>query len=357
MTQQPQTDIAAPCVQGGSETVFFRLQDLPDAARGAGEARDRFLLRAVGKRTVDIAIVARSLRPGTDVDYLQGRIAGEDEAIDWSGNCCTLSAAVASFALSGGFVHRERIPRTSAAAVRLRQANIGKSIVATMPIPTAGVRLEFIDPAVQAGKGSSAIFPTGYLIDELEVPGVGWLQATLINAGAPTMFIDAAAIGHTGTEPPEAIEGKAEALALLEQIRACGAVRMGLIEDAGDPARRQHLPAIVLVAPPADYLSAQGQRIGAAAVDLLARPVAPGRPCRSMPETAVVATAAAAAIPGTLASLATGGRAHGTVRLGHASGVVCASADARQIGGEWIVVKVVVDGCAPRASLEMTHSD
>lgn len=357
MTQQPQIDIAPPCVQGGSEAVFFRLQDLPEAARVAGDARDRFLMRAVGKRTVDIAIVARSLRPGTDVDYLQGRVVGDRETIDWSGKCGTLSAAVASFALRSGFVHRERISPTAAAAVRIWQANIGKSIVATMRVPTAGVRLEFIDPAVQAGRGGSAIFPTGYLIDELEVPGAGRVQATLINAGAPTMFVDAAVIGHTCTAPLEAIEGNVEALALVERIRACGAVRMGLVEEAGNPARRMDLPEIVLVAPPAGYLSAQGQRIAAADVDLLARPVAPDRPYRAIPETAVVAAATAAAIPGTLVSLAAGERAHGTVRLGHASGVVCASADARRIGGEWIVVKVVVDGCAPRNPLETTYSD
>lgn len=363
MTQQPQINIVGTCVQDTSEAVFFRLEDLPEAARVAGAARDSFLMRVVGNRTADVVIVARSARPATDVEYLQGQVACDKEVIDWSGHGGNRSADVASFALRSGFVHKERIPRNAAAAVRIWQANIGKSIVATMPrvgrraqdsddagvdLPATGVRLEFIDPTVQAGTGGSALFPTGCLIDELEVPGVGRLKATLSNAGAPTMFIDAAAVGLAGTELPDAIDGNAEAFALLQRIRACGAVHMGLIERAGDPARFPHLPSLILVAPPAGYLSTHGQGIAAADVDLLVRPLAAGRPRQAMTETAVVATAAAAAIPGTLVSLVAGGRPHVTVRLGHTSGVVCASADARQIGGEWILIKVVVDGRARR---------
>lgn len=371
MMQQLRTPVQAACVQtGGSQgAFFFRLQDLPDAARTPGEVRDRFMMDVIGSAMsgdTTVAVVTRSARPGTDVDYLFGRVVVDKGLVDWSGKSGNLSAAVASFAVSSGLIHKERIPHTGTVAVRMWQANIGKSIVATVPVgsgrvqeagdtevdgvrfPAAEVRLEFIDPALQAGKSGGAVFPTGRLIDELEVPGVGRLKATLVNAGVPTMLLNASDLGYTGTELPEAINGKVEALAMFERIRACGALRMGLIEHVEDTARQRNLPEITLVAPPADYRSSDGRRIAADEVDLLVRPLTMGKLCHALPETAAVAIASTAAIPGTLVSLAAAGQAQGALRLGHPSGIVRAGADARRILHEWIVIKAVVNGSAPR---------
>lgn len=377
MRQQLHTAVPTNCVQSGSsEGVVVRHSDLPEAARVRGEAGDRVLLRLLGQSGADgqagggtatVAVVWESARPATDVDYQLGRAAIDKGMVDWSALGGSLSAAVAAFAVRTGLIHKERIPHTGTVTVRMWQVNIGKSVAATVPIvdgqvreggeveldgvrvPAAEVRLEFIDPTVQTGQGGCAVFPTGQLIDELEVPGIGPLKATFINAGAPTMLVNAADLGYTGRELPEAINTKIEALAAFEQVRACGALRMGLIAHVEDPARHRKLPELVLVAPPAGYLTSAGQCVAAGEVDLLVRPLAMGRLCHALSETATVAVASAAAIPGTLASLATGGQRPGALRLGSPSGIVRAGADARQILHEWIVIKAVVNGSVRHA--------
>jgi probable AcnD-accessory protein PrpF len=377
MAHAPQIKIPAVYMRGGtSKGVFFRLQDLPPAAQVPGEARDKLLLRVIGSpdpyakhidgmggatsSTSKTVIVAPSTRPGHDVDYLFGQVAIDKPFVDWSGNCGNLSAAVGPYAIANGFIDPARIPDNGIVTVRIWQANINKTIVAHVPVtngqvqetgdfeldgvtfPAAEVQLEFMDPAAEEGDGGGAMFPTGNLVDDLEVPGVGTLKATLINAGIPTVFVNAADIGYTGTELQDAVNGDPKALAMFETIRAYGAMRMGLIAHVEEAARRQHTPKVAFVAPPAGYVASSGKRVEAENIDLLVRALSMGKLHHAMMGTAAVAIGTAAAIPGTLVSLAAGGRAHEAVRFGHPSGVLRVGAEARQEGGDWVVTKAVM---------------
>ncbi|WP_198119754.1 2-methylaconitate cis-trans isomerase PrpF [Massilia rhizosphaerae] len=385
MIHAPQIKIPAVYMRGGtSKGVFFRLQDLPEAAQVPGAARDRLLLRVIGSpdpyakhidgmggatsSTSKTVIVAPSTRPGHDVDYLFGQVAIDKPFVDWSGNCGNLSAAVGPYAIANGFIDPARIPDHGTVTVRIWQANINKTIVAHVPVvngqvqetgdfeldgvtfPAAEVMLEFMDPAAEAGEnggeGGGAMFPTGHLVDDLEVPGVGTLKATMINAGIPTVFVNAADIGYTGTELQDAVNGDPKALAMFETIRAYGAMRMGLIAHVEDAALRQHTPKVAFVAPPAGYTASSGKRVEAGDVDLLVRALSMGKLHHAMMGTAAVAIGTAAAIPGTLVSLAAGGRAHEAVRFGHPSGTLRVGAEARQEGADWVVTKAVMSRSA-----------
>ncbi|MFB4393542.1 MULTISPECIES: 2-methylaconitate cis-trans isomerase PrpF [unclassified Pseudomonas] len=381
MSHVPQIRIPATYIRGGtSKGVFFRLQDLPERARQPGPARDALLLRVIGSpdpyakqidgmggatsSTSKTVILAASTRPGHDVDYLFGQVSIDKAFVDWSGNCGNLSAAVGSFAIASGLVDPARIPQDGIATVRIWQANIGKTIVAHVPItggevqetgdfeldgvtfPAAEVQLEFVDPAADEGDGGGAMFPTGNLVDDLEVPGVGTFKATMINAGIPTIFINAADIGYTGTELQDAINGDVEALARFETIRAYGAVRMGLIEQVDDAARRQHTPKVAFVAPPSAYVASSGKAVAAADIDLLVRALSMGKLHHAMMGTAAVAIGTAAAIPGTLVNLAAGGGERSAVRFGHPSGTLRVGAEARQVNGEWTVTKAIMSRSA-----------
>jgi probable AcnD-accessory protein PrpF len=383
MAHTPQIKIPATYMRGGtSKGVFFRLQDLPKAAQVPGEARDKLLMRVIGSpdpygkqidgmggatsSTSKTVIVAHSTRPDHDVDYLFGQVAIDKPFVDWSGNCGNLSAAVGPYAISNGFIADERIPRNGTVTIRIWQANIGKTIVAHVPVtngqvqetgdfeldgvtfPAAEVQLEFMDPAAEAegGEGGAAMFPTGNLVDDLEVPGVGTLKATMINAGIPTIFVNAADVGYKGTELQDDINGDPKALAMFELIRAYGAMRMGLIAHVEEAARRQHTPKVAFVAPPADYLASSGKQVRAADIDLLVRALSMGKLHHAMMGTAAVAIGTAAAIPGTLVSLAAGGRAHEAVRFGHPSGTLRVGAQAQVFDGDWIVTKAVMSRSA-----------
>ncbi|WP_036165406.1 2-methylaconitate cis-trans isomerase PrpF [Massilia sp. 9096] len=382
MAYTPQIKIPATYMRGGtSKGVFFRLQDLPEAAQVPGAARDQLLMRVIGSpdpygkqidgmggatsSTSKTVIAARSTRPGHDVDYLFGQVSIDKAFVDWSGNCGNLSAAIGPFAIASGFIDPARIPTNGTVTVTIWQANIGKTIVAHVPIangevqetgdfeldgvtfPAAEVQLEFMDPAAEAeGEGGGAMFPTGNLVDALEVPGVGTLEATLINAGIPTIFVNAADIGYSGAELQDAINGDPRALAMFETIRAYGAMRMGLIEHVEEAARRQHTPKVAFVAPPAGYTSSSGKQVQAEDIDLLVRALSMGKLHHAMMGTAAVAIGTAAAIPGTLVSLAAGGRAHEAVRFGHPSGTLRVGAEAKQEGGDWIVTKAVMSRSA-----------
>ncbi|MDN0082886.1 2-methylaconitate cis-trans isomerase PrpF, partial [Crenobacter sp. SG2305] len=313
--------------------------------------------------TSKTVIVAKSSRPDHDVDYLFGQVAIDTAFVDWSGNCGNLSAAVGPFAIAGGLVDAARIPHDGIATVRIWQANIGKTIIAHVPIsdgqvqetgdfeldgvtfPAAEVQLEFLDPADE-GEDGGAMFPTGNLVDDLEVPGVGVLKATLINAGIPTIFVNADAIGYTGTELQDAINGDAKALAMFETIRAHGALKMGLIQNLDEIATRQHTPKIAFVAPPADYVSSSGKPVAAADIDVLARALSMGKLHHAMMGTAAVAIGTAAAIPGTLVNLAAGGGERHAVRFGHPSGTLRVGAEAQRVDGQWTVTKAVMSRSA-----------
>ncbi|MEJ8848331.1 2-methylaconitate cis-trans isomerase PrpF [Variovorax rhizosphaerae] len=382
MPHLPQIKVPATYMRGGtSKGVFFRLQDLPEVAQVPGRARDALLLRVIGSpdpygkqidgmgaatsSTSKAVIVSKSKRPGHDVDYLFGQVSIDQPFVDWSGNCGNLSAAVGPFAISNGLVDAGRVPRDGMATVRIWQANIGKTIVAHLPItggavqetgdfeldgvtfPSAEVQLEFIDPADEGeGEGGGAMFPTGQVVDDLEVPGIGTLKATLINAGIPTIFVNAEAIGYTGTELQDAINGDARALAMFEAIRAHGALRMGLIQHIDEAARRQHTPKVAFVARPAGYTASSGKPIAPGDVDLLVRALSMGKLHHAMMGTAAVAIGTAAAIPGTLVNLAAGGSERNAVCFGHPSGTLRVGAEAAQVDGQWRVTKALMSRSA-----------
>jgi probable AcnD-accessory protein PrpF len=377
----PQIRIPASYMRGGtSKGVFFRLQDLPGRAQTAGNARDALLLRVVGSpdpygkqidgmggatsSTSKTVILAKSARPDHDIDYVFGQVSIDSAFVDWSGNCGNLSAAVGPFAIANDIVDPARIPQNGICTVRIWQVNISKTIVAHVPItngavqetgdfeldgvtfPAAEVQLEFLDPADEGDGDGGAMFPTGKLVDELDVPGVGRFKATLINAGIPTIFLEAEALGYTGAELQDAINGDPKALAMFETIRAHGAVRMGLIERAEQAAKRQHTPKIAFVAKPRAYVASSGRRVAAGDVDLLVRALSMGKLHHAMMGTAAVAIATAAAIPGTLVNLAAGGGERNAVRFGHPSGTLRVGAAAQQVNGEWTVTKAIMSRSA-----------
>ena len=376
----PQLRIPATYLRGGtSKGVFFRLQDLPEAAQTPGKARDALLMRVIGapdpygkqidgmggatSSTSKTVIVARSARADHDVDYLFGQVAIDKAFVDWSGNCGNLSAAVGPFAIASGFIDAAKIPQNGICTVRIWQANIGKTIVAHVPItngqvqetgdfeldgvtfPAAEVQIEFLDPADE-GEDGGAMFPTGHLVDDLDVPGVGTFKATLINAGIPTIFLNAADIGYTGTELQDAINGDDKALAMFETIRAHGAMKMGLIKELAEIASRQHTPKVAFVAPPKSYTASSGKAVDAADIDLNVRAMSMGKLHHAMMGTAAVAIGTAAAVPGTLVNLAAGSGERAAVRFGHPSGTLRVGAEAKLVDGQWSVTKAIMSRSA-----------
>lgn len=380
MAYEPQVKIPATYMRGGtSKGVFFRLGDLPERCQVPGPARDALFLRVIGSpdpysahmdgmggatsSTSKCVILAKSHQPDHDVDYLYGQVAIDKPFVDWSGNCGNLSTAAGTFAIHAGLVDPARIPDNGICVVRIWQANIRKTIMAHVPVtngqvqetgafeldgvsfPAAEIVLEFLDPS-EDGEEGGALFPTGNRVDELEVPGIGKLKATLISAGIPTVFVNAEEIGYEGTELREQINGDPEALARFEAIRVAGALRMGLIKTPAEAATRQHTPKVAFVAPAKEYSTASGKRVKADEVDLLVRALSMGKLHHAMMGTCAVAIGTAAAIPGTLVNLAAGGGEREAVRFGHPSGTLQVGAEARQVDGEWTVTKAVMSRSA-----------
>ncbi|WP_275628692.1 2-methylaconitate cis-trans isomerase PrpF [Pseudomonas sp. 273] len=380
MPHVPQVKIPATYIRGGtSKGVFFRLQDLPERCQVPGEARDKLFMRVIGSpdpysahidgmggatsSTSKCVILSKSSQPGHDVDYLYGQVSIDKAFVDWSGNCGNLSTAAGAFALHAGLVDAARIPDNGTCVVRIWQANINKTIIAHVPVtngqvqetgdfeldgvtfPAAEIVLEFLDPSDDGEEGGS-MFPTGNLVDDLEVPGVGTFKATMISAGIPTVFVNAEDIGYKGTELREDINSDPEQLARFEQIRIAGALRMGLIKTPEEAATRQHTPKIAFVSPPKDYRTSSGKQVQAGDVDLLVRALSMGKLHHAMMGTAAVAIGTAAAVPGTLVNLAAGGGERTAVRFGHPSGTLRVGAEARQVDGEWTVTKAIMSRSA-----------
>jgi hypothetical protein len=377
MSHPPQIKIPATYMRGGtSKGVFFKLDDLPKAAQQPGESRDRLLLRVIGSpdpygkqtdgmggatsSTSKTVILSKSQQPGHDVDYLFGQVSIDRRFVDWSGNCGNLSAAVGAFAISNGLVDAERIPQNGVAEVRIWQVNIGKTIVNRVPItngqvqetgdfeldgvtfPAAEIPVEFINP-IEPGE---AVFPTGNVTDQLEVPGIGSFEVTMITPGIPTVFLNAKDLNYSGTELQEAINGDPQALERFETIRAYAALRMGLIADTAEAANRQHTPKIAIVAPPANYAASSGKQIVATEIDLNVRALSMGKLHHAMMGTAAVAIASASAIAGTLVNIAAGGQGRDSVTFGHPSGTLKVGAEAKLVNGDWQISKVVMSRSA-----------
>ncbi|KKW79458.1 3-methylitaconate isomerase [Acinetobacter sp. Ag2] len=380
MSFAPQIKIPATYMRGGtSKGVFFRLEDLPERAQTAGQARDQLLLRVIGSpdtygkqidgmggatsSTSKTVILSKSLQPEHDVDYLFGQVSIDKAFVDWSGNCGNLTAAVGSFAISNGLVAADRIPENGICTVRIWQANIQKTIIAHVPVshgqvqetgdfeldgvtfPAAEVQIEFLDPA-DDGEDGGAMFPTGNVVDTLDVPEIGTFQATLINAGIPTIFLNAEEIGYTGTELQDDINADSAALARFEKIRAYGALKMGLIQHISEAANRQHTPKVAFVSKPKSYTSSSGKQVTQSDTDLLVRALSMGKLHHAMMGTAAVAIGTAAAIPQTLVNLAAGGGEREAVRFGHPSGTLRVGAQALNENGQWVVKKAIMSRSA-----------
>lgn len=380
MAHLPQIRIPATYMRGGtSKGVFFRLQDLPQSCQVPGAARDKLFMRVIGSpdpysahidgmggatsSTSKCVILSKSSRPDHDVEYLYGQVSIDKPFVDWSGNCGNLSTGAGAFALHAGLVDASRIPDNGTCVVRIWQANIGKTIIAHVPVangqvqetgdfeldgvtfPAAEIVLEFLDPSDDGEEGGS-MFPTGNLVDDLEVPGIGTLKATMISAGIPTVFVNAEDIGYQGTELREDINGNPEALARLESIRVAGALRMGLIKTAEEALTRQHTPKVAFVSRPKSYRASSGKTIEAGEVDLLVRALSMGKLHHAMMGTCAVAIGTAAAVPGTLVNLAAGGGERQAVRFGHPSGTLRVGAEAKQIDGQWTVTKAIMSRSA-----------
>ena len=380
MAHVTQVKIPATYMRGGtSKGVFFRLQDLPERCQVPGEARDNLFMRVIGSpdpysahidgmggatsSTSKCVILSKSSQPEHDVDYLYGQVSIDSAFVDWSGNCGNLSTAAGAFAIHAGLVDPARIPDNGICVVRIWQANIQKTIIAHVPItngevqetgdfeldgvtfPAAEIVLEFLDPSDDGEEGGS-MFPTGNLVDDLEVPGVGTFKATMITAGIPTVFVNAEDIGYQGTELREDINSDPAQLARFEQIRIAGALRMGLIKTPEEAAKRQHTPKIAFVSPPKTYQASSGKQIEASDVDLLVRALSMGKLHHAMMGTCAVAIGTAAAIPGTLVNLAAGGGEREAVRFGHPSGSLRVGAEAKQVDGQWVVTKAIMSRSA-----------
>ncbi|EGA70414.1 hypothetical protein VISI1226_00075 [Vibrio sinaloensis DSM 21326] len=372
-----QIKVAATYMRGGtSKGVFFSLSDLPLQAQAPGEARDKLLMRVIGSpdayqkqidgmggatsSTSKTVIVSKSTQPGHDVDYLFGQVAIDKAFVDWSGNCGNLSAAVGPFAIHAGLIDSDKIPKNGVVEVRIWQVNIRKTIVAHVPIidgmvqemgdfeldgvtfPAAEIQVDFMKPA----DGEGSMFPTGNLIDDLNVPGMGRFNATMINAGIPTIFIDAAELGYVGTELQEDINNDQVALEKFETIRAHGAMQMGLISSIEEASSRQHTPKIAFVSQPKAYTSSSGKPIDSKDIDVLVRALSMGKLHHAMMGTAAVAIAAAASVPGTIVNLAAGGGKKESVTFGHPSGTLKVGATASQIDGNWLVEKATMSRSA-----------
>ncbi|PQJ44414.1 putative methylaconitate Delta-isomerase PrpF [Vibrio campbellii] len=374
---QSQIKVPATYMRGGtSKGVFFNLEDLPQPAQVAGEARDKLLLRVIGSpdpyakqidgmggatsSTSKTVIVSRSERADHDVDYLFGQVSIDKPFVDWSGNCGNLSAAVGPFAIHAGLIDEDRIPQNGIVTVRVWQVNIGKTILIHVPIvngfvqetgafeldgvtfPAAEIQVDFVDPA----DGEGSMFPTGNLVDDLVVPDVGTFNATFINAGIPTIFIDAEALGYQGTELQDDINNDEFALARFESIRAHGALKMGLIDSLEEAQTRQHTPKIAFVSQPKSYLSSSGKTVEAGEVDILVRALSMGKLHHAMMGTAAVAIASAVCVPGTLVNLAAGGGEKESVTFGHPSGTLRVGAKAKQTEQGWVVEKAIMSRSA-----------
>lgn len=375
--QMSQIKVPATYMRGGtSKGVFFNLEDLPQEAQVAGEARDKLLLRVIGSpdpyakqidgmggatsSTSKTVIVSRSSQDGHDVDYLFGQVSIDKPFVDWSGNCGNLSAAVGPFAIHAGLIPQDRIPENGIVTVRVWQVNISKTILVHVPIvngfvqetgefeldgvtfPAAEIQVDFVDPA----DGEGSMFPTGNLVDDLVVPDVGTFNATFINAGIPTIFIDAESIGYQGTELQDDINNDDTALAMFESIRAHGALKMGLISELEEAQTRQHTPKIAFVSKPKSYQSSSGKAVNESEIDVLVRALSMGKLHHAMMGTAAVAIASAACVPGTLVNLAAGGGEKESVTFGHPSGTLKVGAQAKQAEQGWVVQKAIMSRSA-----------
>ena len=372
---KPQFKVKATYMRGGtSKGTFFNIADLPKEAQEDTKKRDKLLQRIVGspdvyKQQMDgmggatsstskAILVGKSSVPNHDVDYYFGQVAIDKDFMDWSGNCGNLSSAVGPFAIHEGLV--DNVPQNGVCCVRIWQANIKKTILCYVTMvdgqvkelgdyyidgvafPAQEILLEFAEPV----DPSEELFPTGNLVDDLEVPGIGTFKATMITAGIPTIFLNAADIGYKGTELQADINSDAQALARFEKIRSYGALKMGLISDLSEAETRQHTPKIAFVAPKSDFTTSSGKEVKASEIDLHVRALSMQKLHHAMMGTASVAIGVAACIEGTLVNIAAGGGEKTAVEFGHPSGTLKVGAVIKKENGKYIVDKATMSRSA-----------
>ncbi len=351
MSDKPQITVPATYMRGGtSKGTFFRIEDLPKEAQVAGASRDKLLLRVVGSpdpyskqidgmggatsSTSKTVLICKSSQENHDIDYYFGQVSINKPFMDWSGNCGNLSSAVGPFAINCGYV--KNLVQNGIQTVRVWQANIKKTILCHVPMqngvvqeignyeidgvafPAAEIGLEFVAPV----DPSEALFPTGNLVDNLEVPGVGTFKATMIMAGIPTIFLNAEDLGYTGCELQSDINSDEKALKKFELIRAYGAIKMGLIKEIKEAQMRAHTPKVAFVSKAKNYTASSGKKITTANIDLNVRALSMGQLHHAMMGTASVAIGCAACIEGTLVNFASGGGEKNSVTFGHPSGTL-----------------------------------
>ncbi|MDX4069517.1 2-methylaconitate cis-trans isomerase PrpF [Aliarcobacter skirrowii] len=375
MAYIPQIRVKATYMRGGtSKGTFFNIADLPKEAQEDRVKRDKLLQRIVGspdiyKQQMDgmggatsstskAILVGKSTVPNHDVDYYFGQVAIDKDFMDWSGNCGNLSSAVGPFAIHEGLV--DNVPQNGVCCVRIWQANIKKTILCYVTMvdgqvkemgdyyidgvafPAEEILLEFAEPV----DPSEELFPTGNLVDDLEVPGIGTFKATMITAGIPTIFLNASDIGYKGTELQADINSDAQALARFEKIRSYGALKMGLISDLKEAETRQHTPKIAFVAPKSDFTTSSGKEVKASEIDLHVRALSMQKLHHAMMGTASVAIGVAACIEGTLVNIAAGGGEKTAVEFGHPSGTLKVGAVIKKENGKYIVDKATMSRSA-----------
>jgi 2-methylaconitate cis-trans-isomerase PrpF len=343
-----QRRIRAVFVRGGtSRALVFHHRDLPEDRA----AWDPVFLAALGSpdpggRQLDglgggisslskVAVVGAPTRPDADVDYTFGQVEVTRAAVDYRGNCGNISSAIGPFAIDEALIPA-REPTT---VVRIHNTNTRKLIHAHVPVkageaavggdfaldgvPGTGARiaLDFLDPG---GAVTGRLLPTGQAQETLDVPGLGTVAASLVDATNPMVFVRAKDLGLDGTERPEILDARPGLPARLEAIRAAAAVRMGLARTPEDAGRTSPaVPKIAVVAPPTGYHTLTGATVEPDAVDLVARVVSMGKVHRAFALTGAMCLAVAARIAGTVAHEAAAlAGAAGDVRIGHPSGIL-----------------------------------
>jgi 2-methylaconitate cis-trans-isomerase PrpF len=369
-----QVGLRAVFMRGGtSKAVMFRAEDLPRereewrpiflGVMGSPDANGRQLdgmgggLSSLSK----VCVIGAPTRADADVDYTFAQVSVTGATVDYSGNCGNMSSAVGPFAVDEGLVKAAG----GEAVVRIHNTNTKKIIVARFALEEgraavdgdfelpgvagtgAAVRLDFLDPG---GAGTGRLLPTGKVVERLEVAGGGAVEASMVDAANPCVFVAAEALGMSGIEMPEALEANRELLERLEAIRVAASIRMGIARTAAEAASKPSIPKVALVTGPREARTLAGDRIAAEAADLTVRMISIGQPHRAVPLTGAMCLAVASRLPGSVAHRAARAPepSEGPVRIAQPSGLTVVGAGVRQSAGAWSAERATVYRTARR---------
>jgi len=356
-----QLKLPAVFMRGGtSNAVVFNQKDLPkDRALW-----DEIFLAAIGSpdlngRQLDgmgggvsslskVCVVGPSTRPDADIDYTFAQVQVKEAKVDYGANCGNMSSAMGPFAIDEGMVKvsgREalvRIHNTNTKKIIHALFSVDEGLAAVdgdLAIPGVSgtgspVKLEFRDPG---GATTGKLLPTGNVVDTLDVPGLGKIRASLVDAANATVWINAKDIGLTGTELPEQLDADAAVMQKLSAIRIAGSVAMGIAANAEEAAKKKSIPFIGFVSPVQDAKLLSGESISANDVDLTGRVISNGQTHRALPLTVSLCMAVASRLEGSVVNevLRKGLQAEAPVRIGMPSGILTVAATVKQNGGVW----------------------